>query len=267
VIPAIENLLQRLDNPEIDQTGVIYWASPVPAFGDLASSRVATLGLNPSNREFVDLEANELIGPSRRFHTLNSLGLTKWADATAEHLRLIEESCLNYFSGNPYDAWFKELDCLLGGIASYYYTNTPRAACHLDIIPYATSSKWTDLSSLQRTKLLAIAGDTLGLLLRDSQIRILILNGQSVIRNVEAVSGMLLTQRERLDWTLPRKSREGIKGISYSGRITKIREINLGREVIVLGFNHNIQSSFGVTNEVKRNIRRWIVDSIEEKIA
>lgn len=267
MIPALKNLLQRLDNPEIAQTGVIYWGSPVPAFGDLLSSRVATLGLNPSNREFVDLAGNELIGPSRRFHTLNSLGLRQWTDATAEHLRLIEESCLNYFAGNPYDAWFKELDGLLGGIASYYYINTPRAACHLDIIPYATSSKWTDLSSLQRTKLLAIAGDTLGLLLRDSQIRILILNGQSVVRNVEAVSGILLTQREMPDWTLPRKSRDGIKGIAYSGSIKKIREINLEREVIVLGFNHNIQSSFGVTSEVKRNIRRWIVDSIGEKTA
>lgn len=267
MIPALRDLVRRLENPDIAQAGVIQWGSPVPTFGDLGSSQIATLGLNPSNREFVDITGNELIGQFRRFQTLRSLGLSHWSDATTKHLQMIEESCINYFSRNPYDTWFKELDSLLGGVASYYYANSPRSACHLDVIPYATLSKWTELSTIQRSKLLEIAGDTLGLLLRDSSIKFLILNGNTVVKNVESVSGTLLTRIEMSDWTLPRKAHGGVRGVSFVGRINKIREVNLGREITVLGFNHNIQSSFGVTNEVKTNIRRWIIDSIGEEIS
>lgn len=267
MIPALRDLVQRLENPDIAKAGVIQWGSPVPTFGDLGSSQIATIGLNPSNREFVDITGNELIGPFRRFQTLRSLGLNHWSDATTKHLHLIEESCTNYFSRNPYDTWFKELDSLLGGVASYYYANSTRSACHMDVIPYATLSKWTELSALQRSKLLEIAGDTLGLLLRDSSIKFLILNGNTVVKNVESVSGTRLTRIEMPGWTLPRKAHGGVPGVSYCGRINKIRKVNLGREITVLGFNHNIQSSFGVTNEVKANIRRWIIDSIGEKIS
>lgn len=262
MIPALRNLVRRLENPDIAQAGVIQWGSPVPTFGDLESSKIATLGLNPSNREFVDIKGNELIGPFRRFQTLRSLGLSHWSDATTKHLQMIEESCINYFSINPYHTWFKELDNLLGGVASYYYAKSPRSACHLDVIPYATLSKWTELSAIQRSKLLQVAGDTLGLLLRDSSIKFLILNGNAVIKNVELISGTRLKRIEMSDWTLPRKAHGGVRGVSFVGRINKIREVNLGREITVLGFNHNIQSSFGVTNEVKNNIRRWIIYSI-----
>ncbi len=267
MIPALRDLVRRLESPDIAKAGVIQWGSPVPAFGELESSQIATLGLNPSNREFVDITGNELIGPFRRFQTLRSLGLKHWSDATSNHLHLIEESCTNYFLRNPYDAWFKELDSLLGGLASYYYANSTRPACHLDVIPYATLSKWTELSALQRSKLIEIAGDTLGLLLRDSSIKFLILNGNTVVKNVESVSGARLIRTEMPDWTLPRKAHGGVRGFSYFGRINKIRGVNLSREITVLGFNHNIQSSFGVTNEVKTNIRRWIIDSIGEKVS
>ena len=58
-------------------TDMIPWSCPVPAFGDLLNSFVATLGLNPSNREFVDEEGNELEGAARRLHTLRSLSLSR----------------------------------------------------------------------------------------------------------------------------------------------------------------------------------------------
>src|SRR3954451_1613485 len=104
---ALATLIDRLDSSVASTTDVIPWGCPVPSFGDLSNSRVATLGLNPSNREFVDELGNELQGSYRRFHTLKSLGLRSWSDADARHLRLILESCRAYFSGNPYDKWFR----------------------------------------------------------------------------------------------------------------------------------------------------------------
>jgi hypothetical protein len=60
-------LLSRLVRDLVDSnmdSNVIPWACPIPSFGDLTRARVATLGLNPSNREFVDERGNELDGPS-----------------------------------------------------------------------------------------------------------------------------------------------------------------------------------------------------------
>src|SRR6266446_6786884 len=70
----LPNLIERLDDPLVKAAKVIPWSCPVPYFGDLSQSIVATLGLNPSNREFVDGSEIELDGPTRRLHTLKSLG-------------------------------------------------------------------------------------------------------------------------------------------------------------------------------------------------
>lgn len=256
-------LINRLDSTTISNTNVIQWGCPVPSFGDLSSSRVATLGLNPSNREFVDEKGNELYGLSRRFHTLSSLGITSWADLDARHLHLILESCRTYFAGNPYDRWFKKLDYIISGVKSSYY-GTLNQACHLDIIPYATSCKWNDLTPKQRSILIGVAGDTLGLVLRDSPVRLLILNGKSVVDHFQDVAGLILDCQEMPSWSLPRQTKPDVMGVAYKGIVDTIAGVMLKHKVLVLGYNHNLQSSFGVTTEVTKAIRSWISEASEE---
>ena len=55
---TLTTLIDRFDAPELAEADVIPWGCPVPSFGDLSSSQVATLGLNPSNKEFVDEVGN-----------------------------------------------------------------------------------------------------------------------------------------------------------------------------------------------------------------
>src|SRR5260370_9718744 len=95
---SLSALIKRVGQEDRSDANVIPWSCPVPTFGDLSSARVATLGLNPSNREFVDQAGKELVGPSRRFHTLGSLGLACWSDAKPQHTKLVGESCRSYFS-------------------------------------------------------------------------------------------------------------------------------------------------------------------------
>ena len=263
---AISMLLDRLGGQALGATGVIPWSCPVPSFGDMMESKVATLGLNPSNREFVDTNGNELDGTSRRFHTLQSLGLERWSDANAQHIRLIEDSCRNYFAKNPYDGWFRGLDNIISGASTSYYGDTAKA-CHLDLIPYATASKWTELTSRQRSLLLELAGDTLGHLLRDSPIQVLILNGKTVIENLQKVSGTVFHKEAIPTWTLPRQSGDGVPGFAHTGTIRKLAGVKLRHEIHILGYNHNIQSSFGVTNKVKAAIRGWVADKANEVLA
>ena len=74
-LEILTSLTQQLDNVAVERLDVIQWAAPVISFGNMSQSKIATLGLNPSNREFVDLAGNELCGHERRFHTLKSLNL------------------------------------------------------------------------------------------------------------------------------------------------------------------------------------------------
>lgn len=259
---ALATLIARLEDRAAQRAGVIRWGCPIPVFGDLSRARVATLGLNPSNREFVDERGNELDADQRRFHTLDSLMLRSWSEANSEHLESILAACRQYFAGNPYDRWFKRLDTILAGTgASFYDEKYP--ACHLDIIPYATVQKWTELTRGQRRKLLALSCDTLGLLLRNSPVRVLVLNGQSVVRHFEEATGIILDCEEMPGWSLPRKGR-AVRGLAYQGLISAINGYELRHELLVLGYNHNLQSSFGVTSEVIGVIRRWVAEAVQQ---
>ena len=254
---SLVSMINRMERHNVARTGIIPWGAPVPTFGDLSSSRFATVGLNPSNREFTDAHGNELRGDQRRFHTLHSLGISSWADIDARHLQLILDSCRFYFHLNPYNRWFRPLDHVLSGTAHSYYS-VVNSVCHLDLIPYATLTKWTALEPRQRTALLELAGDSLAELLRGSTVRVLLLNGQTVVDRFRDLAGVRFLAQPVPGWSLPRSAGTRIIGLSYTAVIDTLGGAPLDHQLLVLGYNHNLQSSFGVTTEVVAAIRDWV---------
>ena len=254
---TLYDLIARLNNPISPKLDVIPWSCPILSFGDMTHAKIATVGINPSNREFVDAQGIELAGKERRFHTLKSLGISNWNNISDIHLELIIDTCRNYFNRNPYNSWFKSLNNIISGTKASYYDSI-NTACHLDLIPYATARKWTELSPGQRSALIDLAGDTLALILKRSSIKLLVLNGKSVVNHLEEISGENFQKKEIENWALPRSSGKNVKGYSYKGSIKEICGIKFQHEIQVLGFNHNIQSSFGVTNNIKNSIRHWV---------
>ena len=253
----ILKLINLLDSTKSSDLSIIPWATPILSFGNISKSKIATLGINPSNREFVDLNEAELVDGNRRFHTLSSLGISKWSDIEEDQLKLILDSYDEYFHRNPYDGWFKKLDYLISGSSlSYYFPSCE--ACHLDLIPFATEEKWSNLNATRQNSLLQLFGTTLGELLRDSSIEILLLNGQTVVSNFQKISNVQFKKNMQQNWVLSRKSGNSVTGYSYEGYVSYIGNINLNREIKVLGYNHNIQSSFGVSSEVLKSMREWI---------
>src|SRR5690606_8568184 len=138
----------------------------------------------------------------------------------------IYKSCKNYFHNNPYDIWFKSLNNLLSDTEFSYYSDKNRA-CHLDLIPYATEYKWTELSLPQRKSLIDLAGDTLGLLLQNSPVDLLVLNGNTVIQGLQRLSNIKFNATHNKSWDLPRKTGIAVKGYSYTGSIQEISGIKL----------------------------------------
>jgi hypothetical protein len=242
---------------------VLEWASPVPYFGAINHARVATVGINPSNREFADVAGTELRGSARRFHTLGSLGMSSWSETTGADVRRIARACDGYFENNPYRQWFDVLDrLLLWGGASLYDRPSMIRACHLDLVAFATSAKWGDLAGDTRRSLVQRGRVPMATIIRDSGLQLLILNGRSVVREFESFAGAKLVAETVPEWTLRRSVGPGVPGVLYTGTVCEIAGVHLGREVAVIGYNHNLQSSFGVTTEVTRSIAARVGQAI-----
>lgn len=241
--------------------GVIPWAAPVVAFGSPIESQVATLGLNPSNLEFVDGKGLQLIETQKRFESLQSLRLSRWEQVNLEHVELILESCEEYFFRNPYDQWFKRLEKILVETGASYYGRIGRGTCHLDLVPFVTAEKWSVLSRIQKAELVELGGPSLARTLSASNVKVLVLNGATVVKEFgRLLSGVSLQAQQQPSWTL----QDGrVQGLSYTARVSAVGGIRLKHEILVLGFNHNIQSSFGVTTQVVGNIATWIGQQAE----
>ena len=244
-------LIENLD-PAVSHPDVLAWACPVPFFGEIGLSEVATVGINPSNREFVGTDGRELDASNRRLATLTSLQLNHWNDASGLHVREVARSCEKYFSNNPYRLWFDVLERMLRtGGASYY---GGRRACHIDLVAFATANKWGELGREVQRDLVHQGRRAMAELIRDSPVNVLVLNGRAVVREFEQFADVALMATVVDDWTLPRASGKGVTGIAYSGMISAIAGVELDRAVTVVGYNHNLQSSFGVTSTVMRLI-------------
>lgn len=251
----VTSMLNRLD--ESNHEELISWAAPVPCFGNLRKSPIATLGINPSNREFVDEEGNELTHAQRRFHTLKSLSLKKWTQAGTGEIDQIIESCDDYFFRNPYGNWFNRLNPIVGATGYSYYDRI-YPACHIDLLPFATDAKWGTLASGRRQRILRDNSDLLLQLIQSSNLKMIILNGQSVVNEFISATGAELEIEDMPSWALPRTNGGKVSGTAYYGICEELNGIELKAPLKVLGFNHNIQSSFGVTTMVIRNIADWV---------
>jgi hypothetical protein len=253
----MKTLLGVLDEDEITALNVLEWGCPVPFFGHLDSACIGTVGINPSNREFIGLDGQELVEAAQRLPTLKSLGLSAWSEADYAALESIVSACCGYFERNPYDGWFGSLQRIIEPTGHSYYP--PRSdACHLDVVPWATNGKWGTLAGKIRKQLVEQAAEALVGMIACSPLKLLILNGQEVVRQFEILMGYPLYAQRVPAWDLPRRSGRPVPGVAYRARVSSIGGTTLGRELLVLGYNHNLQSSFGVTTEVRNSIGEWI---------
>jgi hypothetical protein len=128
------------DLPEV----VVEPSMPILFFGDSeayerSALKVATVGLNPSRREF---PSND---PWLRFPEAAALSVNGsfGPDAGADYLRFLND----YFRAQPYRGWFDAgFEPILRGLGASYYTGAESVALHTDLCsPIATDPTWTRL--------------------------------------------------------------------------------------------------------------------------
>jgi hypothetical protein len=206
---------------------IVRGSTPVVAFGDLSRSTVATLGWNPSKLEFLGNNGRELAGEERRLETLASLDENDLECASHQSVRRVFHACSGYFHRRPY-RWFNPLEKVLRSAGASYYDGS---ACHIDLVQWATDPVWGKLSQSHQRTFLAADLPFLERQLSQESIQVLLLNGKGIVSAYrELLHGRLLES------SVPEHSRLRL----FSGRDP--------RGFIVIGWNINLQSSFGVSN-------------------
>lgn len=192
-VPDYVVAMVRRSPPE--ECPVVPGSVPVVAFGDPTRAEVATLGINPSAREFVE-DSLPLTGDRRRLATLDALGAVDCGDLTAGQVAAVVADCAAYFQRRPYRRWFDPLDKLLraGTDASYY----DGSACHLDLVQWATDPAWSGLAADVQQALLDDGVPHLRAQLSYENVRLVVLNGRRVLAHVDTLGLADLTEVDRL---------------------------------------------------------------------
>lgn len=238
-VPDYVVAMVRRSPPE--ECPVVPGSVPVVAFGDPTRAEVATLGINPSAREFVE-DSLPLTGDRRRLATLDALGAVDCGDLTAGQVAAVVADCAAYFQRRPYRRWFDPLDKLLraGTDASYY----DGSACHLDLVQWATDPAWSGLAADVQQALLDDGVPHLRAQLSYENVRLVVLNGRRVLAHVDTLGLADLTEVDRLP----------------VGTTTCRLYTGTGGGVRWVGWSTNLQSSWGISTAFKRQLGARLAD-------
>ena len=243
---------RRIRQPIPTGLCVVPGSTPVVAFGDARTAKVATLGLNPSSLEFQDRSGNDLVGCFRRLATHSSLGVEDLANAPPATIAQVLKESNAYFQRNPYE-WFNQLEPILKACGASYCDGS---ACHLDLVQWATKPTWNSLDTKAKRRLLNADAQFLKEQLSNENFELLLVNGTGVINQLKKVFQRGF--RERCLDELGPIPRFG----SYPTRL--FTGCVLGR-VRVIAWNVNLQSSRGVSGRLRAALAEHVAQIAKEQ--
>ena len=124
---------------------------------------------------------------------------------------------------------------------SWFCPNRIDSACHLDLVQWATAPTWGKLTPAQvRDKLLEDDAHFLAAQLQNGNVKLLLVNGTAVIRQLTTTIVEDLEEVEPL--------------VGYAHQDTRLFVGSAFGQVRVVGWSTNLQSSFGVTNELRAEL-------------
>ncbi len=274
-------MAERIRRPYPTGCSVLEGSTPVVSFGDVRTATVATLGLNPSDAEFLD-KGQWLIGDRQRFETLQSLGLSRPEDADDDQVKAVLAASFDYFNRNPYWRWFSRLESVLNQALGVSYLDG--SAVHLDLVQWATRPVWAKIPQVNaRGELIEADREFLRQQLATENIDLVLMNGRTVMREVQRM-GVILERHtslghggrrdEMLIGTASKTVFVGWNkvfpagGISTGQRAQIINELSLIRAEQQRGLNHDDPIDGGrikqrntiVIDLTKENPRGWWQD-------
>jgi hypothetical protein len=177
---SVSMIIERIKRPIENNICITKGSTPIVYFGDYDSAKACTISLNPSDREFLDKNGRVLTGDKERLCSRIKLRKNDTEILTDNDAEIVLNYCKNYFKKNPYKNWFYKYDYIINKFGYSFYNNT---CVHLDLIQWATTPFWNDLS--ENIKLIHLKNDLPFLEhLLNKNFEIIFLNGSTVVSNV-----------------------------------------------------------------------------------
>lgn len=198
--------------------GVVPDTPPIISFGNFETARVATIGLNPSHREFS--------------HDYVRWGFGDLGAAPRSVLREILADQYSYFE-RPQYRWFDRLATVVEACGANYADGS---AASLDIVQWATQPVWGKLTMRQKRTLLERDVPFLARQIHNEGIETVLVNGRGVMQALAQYMGLEFDPVEVI---------EGYPGTPnipdttlYSTRVFK--------KINVIAWNVNLQGTPGI---------------------
>jgi len=170
---------------------------PVGYFGNYTEANAWVVSINPSHREFLDARGQLLRGENtQRFSLLADDPTCETRSTFANrHLSTIIARQDNFYRRNPYRGFFGRLGAFLLQVHQVpdseplrpFLEPLPDSSlyCHLDIVKCATTRRWSNLTSADRTLVRRNCQSFLAQQLKfASQLRLILVNGRTAMEGV-----------------------------------------------------------------------------------
>jgi hypothetical protein len=240
----------RIRRPMPAGLSILEGSLPVVSFGDPDRAVVATLSLNPSWLEFQTPKEEWYLRSSRRLASLLSIGATDPRELDDYQVARVAAESNGYFAGkNWYKGWFQWLESLLSssGAGSYF----DGSACHLDLVQWATKPAQGRLPKATWRRLLEEDRDFLQWQLRNSNVKVVLANGASVVASLEQ-AGLVSAFDEHVI---------GYDAKAGLGRLRVVRAVADG--VLFLGWNKPLASA--IAADGRRRLTEWVAKSLQDR--
>jgi len=157
--------------------------TPIVYFGNYNKAVSCTISLNPSDKEFINNSGKLLdFQHKERLCSRKKLNKDDNVELNDDDANIVLRYCNEYFNINPYKIWFDPLNYMIKSFGNYsYYDGT---CVHLDLVQWATTPKWNDISLNIKEKHLRSDLPFLKYLL-NKNFETMFLNGKTVVDNVK----------------------------------------------------------------------------------
>jgi hypothetical protein len=220
-------------------------STPVVAFGNPMTATVATIGINPSSREFLDAKGQLLSEENRRLADFQSLGIKSHKDINESVAKRVLEESNSYFRRHEsVYKWFEPLQTYVLDPAKASFRES--TAAHLDLVQWSTAPVWGAIKDAKARDLL-IQDDIrfLGEMLKAASYKVVFMNGSTVVKTLEKFG---LVEIEQDGWTPLGKGTK--KSALWKGRV-------IGSDAVCLGWSLNLQH-YQTTSDNKQRLSNWI---------
>ena len=242
----LDRLIKRTMKAFPKNAPIVEHSTPVVAFGDCTTARVATLGINPSFEEFQDSSGELLKGIEKRLVDHESLGGDFTGGLSESQAEKVISGCSKYFLNRPFE-WFDDIENVV--LKPNGITYSSGEACHLDVIQWATNPIWSKITNQQECiSLLENDSEFLKFQITSQGYDFIFLNGNTVIKQVKSLN-------------LVKLQHAGFTSFGHGVRKSRLWLGELGKTKFI-GWNLNIQRH-ETTPSNKADLSEWITKQIQ----